>query len=420
MPQTPPDSPPEIPRHDSYAALRIPAFRWFIAAVVTQTLASQMQAVVVGWQVYEITRSPLSLGLIGLAEAIPFIGTVLLAGHWADRSDRKRLAVLATGLLWICAAALLWLTLGHESARLKLTLIYVVVFVSGLARALLMPARTALAGDIVPREALVNSVSWRSSSWQLAAVIGPAIGGGLYALSGPALAYEVGIVLLAAGTIAYMKVPAVSMKAAATTEPLKQALGQGIGFVRSQPIFLGAITLDLFAVLFGGAEALLPIFAADILNVGPEGLGILRAAHSAGAVAMSLYLSHRAPLQRPGRALLYAVGGFGLCMIGFGVSKVFLLSFGLLFCAGMLDNVSVLIRSSLLQTLTPAHLLGRVSAVNSIFIGSSNEIGAFESGVAASLMGTVPSVVFGGTMTLIVVLLTAWRVPELRRLGQIR
>lgn len=406
--------------HDSYAALRVPAFRWFIVALLTQTLASQMQAVVVGWQVYAITKSPLSLGLIGLAEAIPFIGTVLLAGHWADRHDRKRLAVIATTLLWLCGAALLWLTLGHESDRLRLALIYVVVFVSGLARAVLMPARTALAGEIVAREVLVNSVSWRTSSWQLAAVIGPAIGGGLYAIQGPALAYGVVVLLLAAGVISFFKVPGTPRAAAPSREPLRQALGQGIGFVRSQPMFLGAITLDLFAVLFGGAEALLPIFAADILRVGPQGLGILRAAHSAGAVAMSLYLSHRRPMQRPGRALFYAVGGFGLCMIGFGLSRNFLLSFSLLVLAGMADNVSVLIRSSLLQTLTPAHVLGRVSAVNSIFIGSSNEIGAFESGVAASLLGTVPSVVFGGTMTLLVVLFTAWRVPQLRKLGQIR
>ena len=408
------------PSHDSYAALRVPAFRWFIGALLTQTLASQMQAVVVGWQVYAITKSPLSLGLIGLAEAIPFIATVLLAGHWADRHDRKRLAVVATALLWLCGVALLWLTLSHESDRLRLFLIYVVVFVSGLARAVLMPARTALAGDIVPRDTLVNSVTWRSSSWQLAAVIGPAIGGGLYAVSGPALAYGAVIVLLAAGVLSFIKVPGIPPTIAPVREPLRQALGQGIGFVRSQPMFLGAITLDLFAVLFGGAEALLPVFAADILLVGPQGLGILRGAHSAGAVAMSLYLSHRRPMERPGRALFYAVGGFGLCMIGFGLSRNFLLSFSLLVLAGMADNISVLIRSSLLQTLTPSHLLGRVSAVNSVFIGSSNEIGAFESGVAASLMGTVPSVVFGGTMTLLVVLITAWRVPQLRRLGQIR
>lgn len=406
--------------HDSYAALRIPAFRWFIAALLTQTLASQMQAVVVGWQVYAITKSALSLGLIGLAEAIPFICTVLFAGHWADRHDRKRLSVAATVALCACAICLFWLTVSPEPDHLRLTLIYIVVFVSGLGRAVLMPARTALAGDIVPRETLVNSVSWRSSSWQLAAVIGPAIGGGLYAIKGPALGYGTAVVLLIAGVISYLKVPAVPRGAVSAREPLGQALGQGIAFVKSQPMFLGAITLDLFAVLFGGAEALLPIFAADILKVGPSGLGILRGAHSAGAVAMSLYLSHRKPMERPGRALFYAVGGFGACMIGFGLSRIFLLSFSLLFVAGMMDNVSVLVRSSLLQTLTPPHLLGRVSAVNSVFIGSSNEIGAFESGVAAQVLGTVPSVVFGGTMTLLVVLVTAWRVPQLRKLGQIR
>jgi len=413
---------PELPesRHDSYAALRIPGFRRFIGSLLTQTLGSQMQAVVVGWQVYALTHDPLALGLVGLAEALPFLSTVLLAGHAADRLDRRRMAIAATATLVACGLALLGLTLDLGPDRSRVGAIYAVIFVSGLARSFLIPARTALAGEIVPREVLINSVTWRSSTWQLAAVIGPAIGGGLYALSGPAAAYCAVVLLLLASVLVLARVPAAPVRRSAVRDPMLASLAEGVRFVRSQPIFLGAITLDLFAVLFGGAEALLPIFAADILRVGPEGLGILRAAHAAGAVAMSLYLSHRRPLERPGRALLLAVAVFGMCIIGFGLSRSFGLSVGFLLVGGMADNVSVVIRSSLLQTLTPPHLLGRVSAVNSIFIGSSNELGAFESGAAAKLLGTVPSVVIGGSITLLVVAVTALKFPALRKVGRLR
>jgi len=379
-----------------------------------------MQAVVVGWQVYALTHDPLALGLVGLAEALPFLSTVLFAGHAADRLDRRRMALVATAILLACALALLGLTLGAGADRHRVGAIYAVIFVSGLARSYLIPARTALANDLVPREVLLNAVTWRSSSWQLAAVIGPAIGGGLYALSGAAAAYASVALLLLVSVVVLVQVPPVPMALTTSRDPVWASLGEGVRFVRSQPIFLGAITLDLFAVLFGGAEALLPIFAADILRVGPEGLGILRAAHAAGAVIMSVYLSHRRPLERPGRALLNAVAIYGLCIIGFGLSTIFWLSVLLLLVGGMADNVSVVIRSSLLQTLTPPHLLGRVSAVNSIFIGSSNELGAFESGAAARLLGTVPAVVIGGSITLLVVAVTALKVPALRKVGELK
>ena len=208
--------------------------------------------------------------------------------------------------------------------------------------------------------------------------------------------------------------------AASATDSVWESLGVGVRFVLHQPVVLGAMTLDMFSVLFGGAVALLPIFASEILRVGPEGLGIMQAAPAVGAVSMSLWLTHRPPIRRAGRALFFAVAGFGLSIIGFGLSRSFALSVALLVASGLCDMVSVVIRSTLLQVFTPHHLLGRVSAVNSIFIGSSNEIGAFESGVAAKLLGTVPSVLFGGTMTLIVVAATAWRVPQLRRLREIR
>jgi MFS family permease len=398
----------------------VPGFRRFIASLLAQTLGSQMQAVVVGWQVYALTHDPLALGLVGLAEALPFLSTVLFAGHAADRADRRRMAIAATAVQLGCALALLGLTLGAGPDRTRVGAIYAVIFVSGLARSYLIPARTALANDIVPREVLLNAVTWRSSSWQLAAVIGPAIGGGLYALSGVAAAYGAVALLLLVSVLLLVRVPPVPRPPSHGSDPVWASLAEGVRFVRSQPIFLGAITLDLFAVLFGGAEALLPIFAADILRVGPEGLGILRAAHAAGAVMMSVHLSHRRPLERPGRALLIAVAIFGLCIIGFGLSTIFWLSVLLLLVGGMADNVSVVIRSSLLQTLTPPHLLGRVSAVNSIFIGSSNELGAFESGAAAKLLGTVPSVVIGGSITLLVVAVTALKFPALRSVGELK
>jgi MFS family permease len=412
--------------HDPYAALRLPAFRRFVASVLTLTVATQIQAVVVGWQIYAVTKDPLSLGLVGLAEALPFITIALFAGHVADRVDRRQVAALATVAMLGCAAALLAFTLipGTLAGR-RVWPIYAVIFASGIARSFLQPSRQALGAELVPRELYPNAVAWRSSIWQFAAVVGPALGGLLYGFGGPALAYGVDLVLvvIALSALATLKRPIPLAHAAPTAAEseisIAESLGVGIRFVRSQPVLLGALTLDLFSVFFGGATALLPVFAADVLHVGPEGLGVLRAAPSVGAVLMSLVLAHRPPIRRCGATLLLNVALFGLAMIGFGLSRHFLLSTVLLAVGGAVDMVSVVIRSTLLQVSTPRALFGRVSSVNQIFIGSSNEIGAFESGVAARLLGTVPSVVFGGLATLLVVGMTAWRVPELRRLGRL-
>ena len=407
--------------HDPYAALRFPAFRWFILSLMALTVALQMQTVVVGWQVYAITHDPLSLGLVGLAEALPFIAVALVAGHVADRRDRRQVALVALAALLVCGAALLAFSLSpHLLARGRVWPIYVVVLFSGIARSFFLPARTALSAEIVPRELYPGAVAWRSSTWQFAAVMGPALGGLLYGFRSAAAAYGVAVVLtlIAYGTL--VQVPPTGRVPAASTHSVAESLGSGIRFLRSRQVLLGAMTLDLFSVLFGGATALLPIFAADILHVGPQGLGVLRAAPAAGAVLMSIVLAHRPPMRHAGRALLVAVGVFGLCMLGFGLSRSFALSIGLLALSGMVDNVSVVVRSTLVQVLTPEHLLGRVSALNQIFIGSSNEIGEFESGVAAKLIGVVPSVVVGATITLLVVAATAWRAPQLRRLREIR
>jgi MFS family permease len=408
-------------RHDPYAALRIPNFRRFVASLMAMTVATQIQAVVVAWQIYELTHDPLSLGLIGLAEAVPFIGVALFAGHIADRVNRLRISLAALVALLLCSLTLLAFTLSPGTiTATRVWPIYLVIFVSGIARSFLQPARSALGAELVPRALYPNAVTWRSSTWQLAEVVGPAIGGLVYGFGSATAAYgtDAAIMGMAVFFLARMRhSPPVTTPAA---ESFLESLATGIRFVRGQPVVLGALTLDLFSVLFGGAVALLPVFAAEILHVGPEGLGVLRAAPAVGAVLMSLALAHLPPFRRAGRALLLSVTLFGLSIIGFGLSGNFLLSIALLAVSGMADTVSVVIRSTLLQVLTPDHLLGRVSSVNAIFIGSSNEIGAFESGTAARLIGTVPSVVLGGLATLVVVAVTAAKVPQLRRLKEIR
>ena len=372
-------------RHDPYVSLRNPAFRWYVASLVAVTLGTQIQATVVGWQVYALTKDPLSLGIVGLAEALPFIGAALYAGHIADRHNRKTLSLVALGVQVLCGVALLVLTV-HSNLFLtrRVWPIYGVVAVSGLARSFVQPARTALGAEIVPRETYANAVTWRSSLWQFAAVVGPAVGGMIYGFSGARLAYVVESILCAAGLGLFARIAYTRHPVVADEGTIGENLTIGIRFLLTQPELLGAQLLDLFSVLFGGAPALLPIFASEILHAGPEGLGILRAAPAFGAVLISLLLIHRR-LRRAGPTLLLCVAGFGASWILFAMSRSFWLSLALLVIGGMLDNVSVVIRSTLLTLRTPRHMLGRVSAVNQIFIGSSNEIGSFESGVAATI-----------------------------------
>jgi MFS family permease len=408
------------PRHDAYAALRHRDFRWYILSLFAMTLASQLQAVVVGWQVYAITHDPLSLGLLGLAEALPFIAIALPAGYVADRWNRRTITVCSLAVNVACAVGLLAFSATPGlMQRAGVTPVYAIIFVSGIARSLLQPARQALGAEIIPRTMYENAIAWRSSSWQTAAVIGPAIGGLLYGFAGPVAAYATGAVLMTFALVGFLTIHYVPSARASTNTPILTGLVTGLRFVWSEPVILAALSLDLFSVFLGGAEALLPVFASEILRVGPQGLGILRAAPAAGAVLMGVFLAHRGPIERAGRAMLLAVATFALAIIGFGLSKSFLLSGALLMVSGMADNVSVVIRSTLLQLLTPPEMLGRVSAVNSVFIGSSNELGAFESGVAARLLGAVPAVVLGGTASLLVVGLTARLVPRLRTLGRI-
>jgi MFS family permease len=406
-------------RNDPYVSLRNRNFLWFVASLVAFTLGTQIQATVVAWQVYALTRDPLSLGFVGLAEALPFIGAALYAGHVADRHNRKLLCLLSIGVQTLAAFILLLYTMRPEVlAGGRVWPIYAVVFLSGIARSFLQPARTALSAEIVPRETYINAIAWRSSLWELAAVVGPALGGVLFGFSGARSSYATEAALCLAGLIFYARIDYTPRPRAAQEGSIGENLTIGIRFLLTQPELLGAQLLDLFSVLFGGAVALLPIFTSEILHVGPEGLGVLRAAPAAGAVLMSVVLAHR-KLRRAGRTLLLCVGGFGLCWVFFALSRSFWLSLVLLAVSGMLDSVSVVIRSTLLTIRTPQHLLGRVSAVNQIFIGSSNEIGSFESGVAAKLLGAVNSVILGGLVTLGVVGATAWKIPALRELDEL-
>lgn len=384
------------------------------------TISTQIQGVVVAWQVYDITHDPLSLGLMGLAEVVPVLVIALYAGHLADRMNRHHIVVASFALLFACSMAFLTFNLIpgflHTHGAWPF---YAVIFVSGIARSFAQPARQAMGAELVDRPLYANAVAWRSSTWQFAAVAGPALGGLIYGFASPRVAYVADALLMAVATVWFWTIRYEHRPSAGEREPIGKSLGLGLRFVFSESVLLSAMALDMFSVLIGGAEALLPVFADQILHVGPEGLGVLRAAPAIGAVSASIYLAHRAPFKRAGRTLLYAVAAFALSIIGFGFSRSVALSVVLLAISGVADNVSVLIRSTLLQSLTPEGLLGRVSSVNSIFVGSSNEIGALESGVAARLLGPVPAVVLGAAASLGVVLFIGWRVPRLRSLGRI-
>jgi MFS family permease len=404
--------------HDPYAALRHKNFVWLLVSYALSTVAREAQIVVVGWQVFALTRDPLSLGLIGLAEALPLIAMALYAGHVADRVSRRTVAIAGTFAVLLSAIALYLFTVTSFIAHGRVWPVYAVIFFSGIARSFTRPALTALSAELVPRELYTNAVTWRSSAWQAAAVGGPALGGLLYGFSGPALAYGVVAVLTAVSLIGVALI-AHDARPEPSGSTVVESVKLGLRFLFRQPVLLPAMTLDLFSVLFGGATALLPIFA-ERMHAGPQGLGLLRAAPAVGSIVVGLVVAHRAPMRRAGRALFACVGLFGLCMIAFALSRSFWLSFSILGLSGAADQVSVIIRGTLMTTLTPRELLGRVSAVNQIFIGSSNEIGAFESGVAARILGVVPSVIFGGVMTLVVITVVAMWSPPLREMRELQ
>ena len=370
---------------------------------------------------YYLTHNVLWLGLIGLVEVIPQISISLFAGHYIDLWDRKKIVRNSTIILLIGSSILAIYSIEsfHSFERLGIWPIFITIFLTGLSRGILMPAHTALLGQLVDKKDYANAATWSSANWQIGAVMGPALGGLIYGFFTITVAYSsiIFIYLISLYMISRVQIKHIINKALMADEDIFSRIREGIRFVLQSPELLGAFSLDMFAVLFGGAVALLPVFASDVLHVGPEGLGFLRACPAIGAILMSFYLMFYPPVHNSGRTLLFAVSAFGLCMIGFAFSHWFWLSALLLLLSGLFDNVSVVIRGTILQLYTPEHMRGRVASVNSIFIGSSNELGAFESGVTAKLMGLVPSVAFGGIMTLIVVGTTAKINPVLRRLS---
>ena len=398
--------------------LRIKSFRAFLGTRLFLTLGFQMQAVLVGWRIFELTKNPLSLGLIGLAEAIPALSVALYAGHLADIKNKKKILVICLLGLIISSIGLF---IGNTSFlyfenETRVNFIYFFIFTSGIARGFYAPSSFSLIPKLVPKEILVSAGTINSTVWQFAAVVGPALGGIIYGFAGIDWSFGLIILLMFIGLYNLLQVHGDFTPNGGQSEGIILRLKEGIGFVFSNKVVLSALSLDLFSVLFGGAVALLPIFADEILKVGPQGLGILRAAPSFGAVITMSLLSINKNIPQPGKVLIAAVAGFGLCMIGFGLSESYLLSILLLFLSGAFDSVSVVIRSNILQLQTPDHMRGRVSAVNTMFIGSSNEIGAFESGLAAKLLGTVPSVVAGGMMTLAIVGFTQVKARALKNL----
>ncbi len=394
-------------------------YRLYLSALFLGTLAIQVQSVAVSWQIYDLTHNPLALGYVGLFQFLPMVACTLPAGHAADRLDRRLILVVCYCLEALAAGFFLVLAL---SGRQGVWPFYAVLAMFGTARAFAGPAASSFVPLLVPLEHVPKAVAWNSSTFQTGVIIGPALGGAIYLL-GPSVAYGFCMVLLlaVAAVIAAVKQRSRAHPPEADMTGLVR-LTAGISYVRSKPIILGAISLDLFAVLLGGATALLPVYARDILHAGPTGLGVLRSAPAVGAAVLGVVLG-RTPLRRNAGPIMFAcVALFGVATIVFGLSQSFILSIAALIVLGASDMISVYVRATLIQLATPDAMRGRVSAVNRLFIGASNELGGFESGVTAAWFGTVPSVVIGGAGTLVVVALWSWLFPALRevdRLGEV-
>ena len=407
-------------KKDPYAALRFKEFNTFLLLRFAMVFAWSMQFIIIEWQVYSITKDPLSLGIIGLMEVIPAISLALFAGHIVDQKEKKGLLVkciLGFSVISFGLFLLTWpVVIGDISKQTILYSIYFLVFLGGLVRAFLGPTIFSLLSLLVPKKVYPNATTWSSSVWQIASVAGPALAGFSITLIGVHWSMCTVFACSIFALIALSQIKKKPILNPKIGEPVMQSLSEGIKFVFNNKTVLGAITLDMVAVLFGGAIALLPIFAQDILKVGPEGFGFLRAAPAVGAF-LTMIITAYVPLSKnAGMKLLSAIFAFGICIIVFGLSTIFWVSLIALFFSGVFDGISVVIRQTILQLKTPDHMRGRVSAVNSMFVGSSNELGAFESGLTARLMGTVTAVVFGGSMTLLVVLTTGIISPTFRKL----
>ncbi|MFV8356150.1 MFS transporter [Flavobacterium sp. XS1P32] len=407
-------------KNDPYSALRYREFNIFLLLRFAMVFGWSMQFIIIEWEVYSLTKNPLSLGIIGLMEVIPAISMALFAGHIVDQKEKK-------GLLFKCILGFSIISLGlflftwppfikDFATQTILYSIYFFVFLGGLVRAFLGPTIFSLLALIVPKKIYPNAATWSSSVWQISSVLGPAVAG--FSINWIGVHGSMFIVL-ACSLIALVALTQIETKPILNPkigEPIMESLKEGVKFVFNNKTILGALSLDMIAVLFGGAVALLPIFAQDILKVGPQGFGVLRAAPAVGAFLMLIISAYIPFTKNAGMKLLSAIFAFGICIIVFGLSSIFWLSVAALFLSGVFDGISVVIRQTILQLKTPDHMRGRVAAVNSIFVGSSNELGAFESGLTAKLMGTVSAVVFGGSMTLVTVFITGAVSPTFRKL----
>jgi MFS family permease len=397
-------------------AFQYPSFVLFQTARFCIVLATEMQSVAVGWQVYEITKRPLDLGLVGLAQFLPGILLFLVSGHVADRYDRRKLIVICyIGFALSCGLLLLTAIRNVRSVYY----IFAVLILLGIVRSFTGPVSRALLPQLIPEEHFPSAVAWASTIFQGAAILGPALGGLVYAFfRGPSAVYVLAVLMAVVAVICTLQ-----LKTEAKPRPREPinltTVSAGLRYIWREKVVLGSISLDLFAVFLGGAVALLPVYASEILRTGPWGLGLLRAAPGVGAAAMALFLAHRPMRRKVGLIMLWCVAGFGLFNILFGMSHSLILSLIALFFVGATDMVSVIVRAVLIQVATPDEMRGRVNAVDMVFIGASNEFGEFESGLTAQWFGTVPAVVIGGIGTLVVTAIWAWRFPELRKVEQI-
>lgn len=398
----------QILAHQGYAFPKLLAFR------IQMVLSYQMMMVAIGWHIYELTHDPWSLGLIGLAEVIPYMGSALFLGHAVDHYFSRRGFAMVAALFLAMNATMLVFIIQYQPSHMVLW-IYGTVALTGFARALISPSYNTLFALIIPRPSIARASGIGSSMFQIGLIVGPAIGGLLVGFADKYVAYEISALLALGAAVSALTLRVQEHRSHA---PMKvfASIAEGLRFVRRTQVVLGAQLLDMFAVLFGGTVAMLPAFVHDVYQMGPEGLGVLRAAPAVGAIITGVWLAKKPIHQHSGRWLLLAVAGFGLCMIAFGLTSTYWLAIVILAISGMMDAVSVILRQTILQLATPDGMRGRVSAINGIFIGSSNELGAFESGLTARLMGLVPSVIFGGFMTIAVVGVTAVKAPKLRDL----
>lgn len=407
-------------KYDPFAAMRIPEYRNLMMGRFLFIMGLRMMGTLVGWWIYELTNDPFAIGLIGLSEVVPAVSLSLYAGHVIDISEKRRLLLRGVLSYLTCAVFLLLLSTSYSASVLSehwiAFSIYVLIFFTGIFRAFTGPAFGTMLANIVPREHLQNATTWNQGIWLSASVSGHATVGFLIAFLGNTNSLLIICSMVSMGFLFLYQIKPKPPLPHAGEKKTLDSVKEGLRFVFRTKEVLGALSLDLFAVLFGGAVAMIPVFARDILKTGPIGFGWLNAASDIGSILVVVLLTLFPLHKKQGRKLLLAVGGFGLCIVIFAFSRIFWLSFAVLLLGGMLDGISVVIRGTILQLKTPDHMRGRVMSVNSMFINSSNELGQFESGVMARALGVVPSVVFGGCMTMLVVIITWFKAPSLRKM----